>query len=120
MKKKITIKFAEEWLNKLKYHWYNKEISEVLSLFEKTTYYQETPFMIPYTNINEIAKEWKYIIDEPIQEILFKILAIDSNVLIVEWYLKQNNEEYSGIYEIKFNENLDCIYFKSWEMEKPN
>ena len=25
-------------------------------------------------------------------------------------------QRYNGIYEIKFNDNLECIYFKSWEM----
>ena len=52
-----------------------------------------------------------------LSEIDFKILAIDSYTTIVEWYLEQNSEIYDGIYEIKFNENLECIYFKSWEMK---
>ena len=57
-----------------------------------------------------------HIKDEDIQEIQFKILAIDEYTVIVEWILKQNNESYDSIYEIKFNERLECIYFKSWEM----
>lgn len=28
------------------------------------------------------------------------------------------NQEFDGIYEIKFNNNLECVYFKSWEMMK--
>lgn len=36
--------------------------------------------------------------------------------MIVEWFLKQNDDSFAGIYEIKLNENLECIYFKSWEM----
>ena len=48
----------------------------------------------------------------------FKLLAIDGYTVIAEWFLKQNNQEYDGIYEIKFNDNLECIYFKSWEMIK--
>lgn len=111
-------KFAEEWLNKLKEYWFNKDIEKAVSLFTKTTFYQETPFMKPYTTIEEINQEWQHVKDENIQEIDFKILAIDNNVLIVEWFLKQNNEEFDGIYEIKFNNNLECIYFKSWEMIK--
>lgn len=110
--------FAEEWLNKLKEYWFNKDIEKAVSLFTKTTFYQKTPFMKPYTNIEEINQEWQHVKDENIQEINFKILAIDNNVLIVEWFLKQNNQEFDGIYEIKFNDNLECIYFKSWEMEK--
>lgn len=112
----MSREFALEWLDNLKKYWFNKDIDSAVSLFTKTTFYQETPFMEPYTNIDEINKEWQHIKNENIQNIEFKILAIDNYVLIVEWILKQNDINYDGIYEIKFNDNLECIYFKSWEM----
>lgn len=108
--------YAEEWLNKLKEYWFNKDIENAVSLFIKTTFYQETPFMKPYTTIEQIREEWKHIKNENIQNIEFKVLAIDNNILIAQWILKQNDTDYDGIYEIKFNDNLECIYFKSWEM----
>ena len=46
--------FVEECLNKLKEQWFNKDIEKAVSLFTKTTFYQETPFMKPYTTIGEI------------------------------------------------------------------
>lgn len=53
------------------------------------------------------------------KDIEIELLAIDSYTVIAEWFLKQNNQEYDEIYEIKFNDNLECIYyFKSWEMIK--
>lgn len=110
--------FAEEWLNKLKEYWFNKDIENAVSLFTKTNFYQETPFMKPYTTINEINKEWQHVKNENIQKIEFKLLAIDEYTIIAEWILKQNDEEFDGIYEIKFNNNLECIYLKSWEMVK--
>ena len=110
--------FIEEWLNKLRLFWFNKDIESAVSLFSKTTFYQETPFMKPYTSIEEIREEWQHIKNEDIKYIEFKVLAIDKYVAIVEWILKQNDEEYDGIYEIKFNDKLECIYFKSWEMNK--
>ena len=110
--------FAELWLNKLKEYWFNKDIEKAVSLFTKTTFYQETPFMKPYNNIEEITEEWQHIKNESIQAVEMKVLAIDDKVLIAEWYLKQNNQEFDGIYEIKFNDKLECIYFKSWEMEQ--
>ena len=108
--------FAEAWLNKLKEYWFNKDIEKTVSLFNKTKFYQETPFMKPYTNIEEINQEWQHVKNENIQSINFKILAIDGNAIIAEWFLEQNDQEYDGIYEIKFNNNLECVYFKSWEM----
>lgn len=51
--------------------------------------------------------------NENIQKIKINLLAVDENTIITEWILKQNNKDYDGIYEIKFNNNLECIYFKS-------
>lgn len=110
--------FAEKWLNKLREYWFNKDIENAVSLFTKTTFYQETPFMKPYTSIEEINQEWQHIKNEKIQNIEFHILAIDGNTIIVQWILKQNDKDFDGIYEIKFNELNECIYFKSWEMVK--
>lgn len=110
--------YIEEWLNNLKNYWFNKEIEKAVTLFAKTEFYQETPFDVPYTTIEEINKEWEHVKVENIKKIDFKILAIDGYAVIVEWYLEQNEEIYDGIYEIKFNDNFECIYFKSWEMCK--
>jgi len=110
--------YAKNWLNKLKEYWFNKDIESAVSLFTKTTFYQETPFMKPYTTLDEIREEWQHVKNENIQSIELKILAIDDYILIAQWVLKQNNNDFDGIYEIKFNENLECVYFKSWEMMK--
>ncbi len=109
-------KFVEQWLNDLREYWLNKDIVNAVSLFNKTTFYQETPFIEPYTTIEEINQEWQHVKDENIQKIEIKILAIEGNTVIAEWILKQNDNNYDGIYEIKFNDNCECIYFKSWEM----
>ena len=110
--------FAEKWLNKLKEFWFNKDIESAIYLFTKTTFYQETPFMEPYTSLDEIREEWQHIKNENIQNIELKVLAIDNYTLIAQWILKQVDVNYDGIYEIKFNNDLECIYFKSWEMSK--
>lgn len=91
-----------------------------MSLFEETTFYQETPFMKPCTTLEETNQEWQHIKNENIQTIDIKILAINGYTLIAQWILKQNNQDYDGVYEIKFNYNKECIYFKSWEMVKEN
>jgi hypothetical protein len=112
----VNRKFVEQWLNDLREYWLNKDIINAVSLFNKTTFYQETPFIEPYTTIEEINQEWQHVKDENIQKIEIKILAIEGNTVIAEWILKQNDNNYDGIYEIKFNDNCECIYFKSWEM----
>ena len=112
----MDIRFAEEWLEKLKSYWQNKDAKGAVSLFRKTEFYQETPFCEPYTTFAEIEKEWEHIEEQNIKKIEFKILAIDGNTLIVEWIFKRDFVMFDGIYEIKFNEDLESIYFKSWEV----
>ena len=62
----MTREFAKEWLNNLKEYWFNKDIKSAVSLFKDTTFYQETPFMKPYTTIEEINQEWQHVMDENI------------------------------------------------------
>lgn len=107
-----------EWLQRFKEYWLNKDVDKVMTLFEKTTFYQETPFMEAYTTLDEIREDWNNIKNANIQDIDFKILAKEDLTLIVEWYLKQDDVELDGIYEIKFDNDLNCISFRSWEMEK--
>ena len=117
----LTYEIANEWLDKLKTNWWNKDIEKATSLFKETTFYQESPFLEPFTTFEEIKGEWQCIKNQDIKAIEFKILAldIDNNVLIVEWLFKRDILEITGIYEIKFNSDLECIYFKSWDMIKP-
>ena len=117
---KLDKKFVEDWINKLKTYWFNKDIEKAVSLFTKTEFYQETPFMKPFKNLDEINLEWQHVKHENIHKIDINVLAIDGYTVIAEWYLEQNNKIFDGIYEIKFNKELDCIYFKSWEMSKEN
>lgn len=114
----LDYNFAEKWCNKLKEYWFNKDIDNAVALFKNTSFYQETPFLTPYTTLEEINLEWQHIKEEDIKKIEIKPIAIDNHTVIAEWYLEQNNNVYDGIYEMKFNENLECIYFKSWEMMK--
>ena len=78
-------RFVEHWLNDLREYWLNKDIVNAVSLFNKTTFYQETPFIEPYTTIEEINQEWQHVKDENIQKIEIKILAIEGNTVIAEF-----------------------------------
>ena len=93
-------KFVEQWLNDLREYWLNKDIINAVSLFNKTTFYQETPFMKPFLTIEEIKEEWQHVKNEQIHKIEMKILALDGNTMIVTWYLEQNNDVDDGIYYI--------------------
>lgn len=112
----IKREFAENWIYKLKKYWLEKNIDGACSVFINTTFYQETPFMKPFLTIEEIKEEWQHVKHEKIHNVEINILAIDGNTVIANWYLEQNNDVYDGIYQIMFNDENECIYFKSWEM----
>lgn len=40
-------RFVNEWLNKLKLYWLEKDGEKAVSLFKNTTFYQETPYCLP-------------------------------------------------------------------------
>ena len=111
-------KWIEDWLGILKESCLNKDSNKVASLFTNTNFYQETPFLKPYTKYEEIVKEWENIDNQDIKKLEFKILAIEDKIVIVNWIFQRDVTKFDGIYEIKFNDNNECIYFKSWEMEK--
>lgn len=52
----MSIDFAEEWLNKLKEYWFNKDIENAVSLFTKTTFYQETSFIIHIQRLMKLKR----------------------------------------------------------------
>ena len=114
----IKREFAEKWIYKLKKYWLEKNIDGACSLFINTKFYQETPFIKPFLTIEEIKEEWNHVKNEEIHNIEINVLAIDGNTVIANWYLEQNNDVYDGIYQIRFNDKNECIYFKSWEMLK--
>ena len=114
----MTKEHVEDWLNELKKYWLREDVEGAVSLFQKTKYYQESPFLEPYTNIEDIRNVWGPIKNAMVQELNFRLLSFDENIAIVNWILKQDNRNYDGIYEIHFDNHGNCIYFKSWEMTK--
>lgn len=72
-------------MNQLKEFWFHKNIDGAVSLFTKATFYQETPFMKPYTTFQEIRDEWQHVKEEQIEDIDIILLAIDKNIVIAEW-----------------------------------
>lgn len=113
-------KIIENWLQTLKGAWLTKDIEKATALFKKTTFYQETPFLEPFTEFSKIKNEWQHIKEQDIKKIEFKILAIENNTTIINWHFERDIKIFDEIYEIKFNNNFECIYFKSWEMDKDN
>ncbi|MCL2338671.1 MAG: hypothetical protein FWC51_01805, partial [Proteobacteria bacterium] len=113
-----THDFVNDWLARMNAGWTKADFSIIKDLFSETERYYETPFEKPATNISEILKLWKGVEKQIIKKLEFKVLAIEKNTAIVQWYFERKGATFDGIYELKFNDNKKCIFFMAWEMEK--
>ena len=110
--------YVEKWIENMRQAWLTKDLKAVEVMFAKTTLYYETPFEKPATNIEDIMKLWEGVKEQQIKRLDFDLLALDNNVAIVQWIFEKQEAYFDGIYLIKFNDNGDCLFFKSWEMQK--
>lgn len=110
--------FVEDWLETLKAAWINADMDVIKNLFAKTTQYYETPFYKPATNITEILKLWNGVEKQVIKRLDFSILAVEGNTAVINWIFEREGANFNGIYLIKFNNNKECLFFKSWEMNR--
>jgi hypothetical protein len=114
----LNREFFKNWVDGLKEVWLKKDLDGLEKYFKNTKNYYETPFSEPVKNINDIKDLWKEIKGQEIEDLTFKVIAIENNIGIVNWFLKDQSGIYDGIYLIKFDKNLNCIEFKQWCAEK--
>lgn len=105
----------EEWCNNLKNYWENKEVENIITLFDENVVYYETPKM-KISSFNEVKKIWEEIKNQNTDKIDFKILCVDNNKCIAN-YILDDEISYDMIYEIVLNNENKCIYFKQWYMD---
>lgn len=105
----------EKWCNDLLKYWQNKDINNIINLFDVDVIYYETPKM-KINGINNIRKIWKEIKDQNTSNIELNILCQSNNKCMAN-YILHDTITYDMIYEIELNENNKCIYFKQWFME---
>ncbi|MEI8067531.1 MAG: hypothetical protein WCG91_01075 [Candidatus Shapirobacteria bacterium] len=115
---KVTREFLNNWLDGLKKVWLEKDLDALKNYFGKIEKYYESPFLEPGKNINDVLGFWEEIKNEQIQELMFKIEAIEDNIGVVNWNLVDQNGSFDGIYLIKFDQDLNCVEFKQWCSEK--
>ncbi|NVP18184.1 nuclear transport factor 2 family protein [Candidatus Gracilibacteria bacterium] len=107
-----------DWLNKFKYSWENKNIDDVLLLFSANVIYYETPFH-KLNGLDEIKKEWLAILDQNEIDLRYSVFSIDDNKYTIQWDLKYfskdgNQFHFSGVYLIKLNEMGLCDEFRHY------
>jgi len=73
-----------EWLEKFKCDWLNKDIDSILSLFSDDCVYLETPYQeIVYKDV--LKREWEYIVDHEIKTLNFEVFSEVESKIAVEF-----------------------------------
>ena len=107
-----------DWLNKFKSSWENKNINDVLSLFSADVIYYETPFH-RLNGLDEIKKEWAVIVEQNEIDLSYVVFSKDGDKYTIQWDLKYFDKEkkqlhFSGVYLIKLNEMGLCNDFRHY------
>lgn len=100
------------WCEKLKQYWIQKDISKIISLFDEDVDYYETPFQ----KVDEIKLVWKDIESQNLQSLEYKIIGEKNNTIIANYIMNDNGRIVDMIYEIELNDKGKCTYFKQWYM----
>ncbi len=100
------------WCEKLKQYWIQKDISKIISLFDEDVEYYETPFQ----KVDDLKLVWKDIESQNLQSLEYKIIGEKNNTIIANYIMNDNGRVVDMIYEIELNKKGKCTYFKQWYM----
>ena len=114
---KLTKEYFEQWLEGLKQTWLNKDLNGLKKYFGKIKKYYENPFKIG-TSFKEVIGFWEEIKNQEVIKLEMDCVAVDENVGVAHWFFADKSGEYDGVYQVTFNENLECIEFKQWCVAK--
>lgn len=114
---KLTREYFEKWLEGLRQTWLNKDLNGLEKYFGKIKKYYENPFKIG-TSFEEVLGFWQEIKNQKDIKLEMDCVTVDGSVGIAHWFFSDNSGEYDGIYQVTFDESLNCIEFKQWCVPK--
>lgn len=108
------------WINRFVKTWEKKDIETIKELFSRTDEYYETPFSVAVSTPEEIEKLWLDIIYQDEMILKVDIITEAGTNAALHWYLKykdsrdMNTYEMDGVYQVVFDSEGYCRYFKQW------
>lgn len=115
---KLTKEYLNKWLEEMKNVWLKKNLGGLVPIFGKIENYYESPFLEPGKDINDVINFWKEIESQEIINLEMEAICVEENIGIAHWFFEDTSGKYDGVYEIKFDQDLNCIEFRQWCCKK--
>ena len=112
--------YVNKWINDFVNAWKQHDIDAVLDMFDGVQNYYEGPFSDPVSTRKDVELLWIDIKYQEISSLEVDLIAIEEGTCAMHWYLKYRDVrdgiiyEMDGTYEVRFDNNGRCIYFKQW------
>ena len=112
--------FIYNWIYHFTESWKNHDVEAILNLFDDIQEYYEGPFSDPVSSRDEIAKLWVETEFQNIKTLNVEPIALENGICAMHWFLdyedSRDNNEYvmDGTYEVHFDSQGHCIFFKQW------
>ncbi len=109
-----------DWIKNFVNEWKNHNVAAILDMFGEVEFYYEGPFSEPVSSREDVEKLWVDTEYQDIHALSVDLISFDSSVAAMHWYLKYKDTrdsvvyEMDGVYQVAFNENNMCNYFKQW------
>lgn len=113
-----------EWIEVFVNAWVDMDIEAIKKLFSECEEYYESPFCEAVSGEDEIEALWLDIVHQKELSLVVDSLAQEGNKAALHWYLKYRDDrdnnvyEMDGTYQVAFNDNGKCCYFKQWWVMK--
>ena len=111
---------VNNWIKSFVTAWKNHSNAEILKMFDEVENYYEGPFSPSVSSREDIEKLWADVEFQNIEALEVNLIALDGDHSAMHWYLKYTDVrdrtcyEMDGTYEVHFNQNGKCKYFKQW------
>lgn len=105
----------DDWLNKFKNNWINKNVEGILDLFAENVEYWETPYK-KLLGKELIYNEWQAVHLQHDIELDFSVYSTDKKRHAILWKLSYKDADYkrsewAGTYLVELDDTMRCTYF---------
>ena len=110
---------VRRWLADYEAAWRSPGTASLAGLFAADASYQQSPYELPVTGLNAIARMWEAEREGPdeVFTLATEILAVDGPVTVVRAEVRYGDppsQEYRDLWVIRLDDDGRCAWFEEW------